>query len=217
MLTVATLLWDPNGHSENFSRCYDESWVEKLYRGVARNLTLPFQFRCFVDRRREFKEPAIRQSILRPGEPSYASCVEPYCLNQPMILVGLDTIILKNIDHLAEYCLNIEKGGPVALPRDPYHWSRACTGVALVPAGNERIYLDHRGENDMDWLRAQPHVFIDDLWPRDVVSYKGFYLGQTREYHEQDEEKPPPSIVYFHGVPKMHEMAADDPLLAHWK
>ncbi len=36
MLTVATLFWQPNVASRDFSRCYDESWVEKLYRGFRR-------------------------------------------------------------------------------------------------------------------------------------------------------------------------------------
>lgn len=49
----------------------------------------------------------------------------------------------------------------------------------------------------MDWLRRQPHAVIDDLFPGQVVSYKGHVmqhgLGDAR-------------IVYFHGFEKPHEL-----------
>ena len=44
MLTVVAPLWDANEKSLSFSRCYDESWVEKLYAGFCRHLTRPFRF-----------------------------------------------------------------------------------------------------------------------------------------------------------------------------
>lgn len=201
-LTVATLLWDANGSSKSFSRAYDETWVEKLYRGVARNLTLPFRFVCFTDRERVFGEP-IEQVRIADPEPSYATCIEPYRLGQPMILMGLDTVIVGNIDHLAGYCFVSDR---VALPRDPYRRQIACNGVALVPAGQEVIGLTHSGENDMDWVRSFPHDFIDDIWPGHVVSYK-----VVAKVCGIDEAR----IVYFHGEEKPHQIS--EPWLAdHW-
>ena len=204
MLTVATLLWDANEKSQPFSRCYDETWVEKLYRGFGRNLTQPFRLVLFSDRRREFGEP-IEQRPLSSVRPGYADCIEPFRLGVPMILVGLDTIIVGNIDHLAGYCFSADQ---VALPRDPYAPERSCNGVALVPAGQERIYRDWRGENDMEWLRLQPHVFVDDLFPGQVVSFKGSVrdrgLGDAR-------------IVYFHGVPKANELEHLPWVREHWQ
>lgn len=208
MLTVATLLWDANEKSLPFSRCYDESWVDKLYRGFARNLTMPFQFRCFTDRPRTFGESAIRTSLLRnAGKPDYTSCIEPFMLNQPMILVGLDTVILRNVDHLAEYCLTAKM---LALPRDPFHWSRACNGVCLVPAGMGRVYTAHAGQNDMDWLRQFEHVFIDDIFPGSVKSYKGHVRGMTEYLQGIPQGYAGVDIVYFHGVPKPHQLLTAD-------
>ena len=96
----------------------------------------------------------------------------------------------------------------IAIPRDPYFPHKQCNGVALVPSGQRRIYDEHRGQNDMDWLNAQPHYVLDDLWPGAVVSYKGTVrdrgLGDAR-------------IVYLHGRPKMPEML-DNPLVKeHWR
>ncbi|MBN9007246.1 MAG: hypothetical protein J0H40_17750 [Rhizobiales bacterium] len=193
MLHVATCLWQANGASQPFSRCYDESWVEKLYRGVARNLTQPFRFVLFTDEPRCLG-PSISQEPLLARPISYGSFTEPYRLGQPMILMGLDTVITGNIDHLAGYCLTSDV---IALPRDPYMPSRACNGVALVPAGKQDVWSRWRGENDMEWIRQQPHAFIDDVFPGHVVSFKGHVrshgLGDAR-------------IVYFHGNDKPHEL-----------
>lgn len=193
MITIATLFWQANRGSHDFSQAYDESWVEKLYRGCARNLTQPFRFIVYTDWPRKYAEP-IEQRWLTSEEPSYADCIQPYEMNCPMILMGLDTVITGNIDHLAKYALD---GNTLALPRDPYNLERACNGVALVPAGMSRMAYLHDGENDMVWVRKFEHVFIDDLFPGHVQSYKGTVrdngLGDTR-------------IVYFHGPEKPGEI-----------
>lgn len=205
MITVATLLWSPNENSFSFSRMYDESWVEKLYRGFARNLTLPFRFVCFTDRDRTFAEP-IQQERIR-GRLDYSACIEPYRLGVPMILVGLDTVVTGNCDHLAMYCLEAKR---LAVPRDPYRPSVVCNGVGLVPAGHASIATEHDGKtNDMDWIRAHRPAVLDDLFPGQVVSYKvhvkGRKLGDAR-------------IVYFHGEAKPHQEYATQPWIReHWR
>lgn len=203
MITIASLLWDANGASHGFSRMYDESWVTRLYDGFARNLSVPFRFVLFTDRER-YLPSEITQERLTNTKPTYADCIEPYKLNVPMILVGLDTVITGPINHFAQYCIESET---IALPRDPYHLERACNGVALVPAGNRAVFNDWRGENDMEWLRSRPHRFTDDLFPRQIVSYKGSVkkegLGDAR-------------IVYFHGREKPHELQYEPWIRRHW-
>ena len=204
MITVATLLWGENAHSRDFSRGYSEAWVEKLYRGFRRNLTGDMRFVVFTDREYSFEESGIEQERLRDPEPSYASCIEPYRLGVPMILVGLDTVVTGNIDHLAEHCMTADR---FALPRDPYRPEQACNGVALVPAGYEHIASDHRGENDMEHVRRYAHDFIDDLFPGHVQSFKGSV--KARGLNDA-------RIVYFHGAEKPHELPARHPIMEHW-
>lgn len=203
MLTVCTLLWDANSRSRDFSRMYDEEWVHKLYRGFRRNLTVPFRFVCFTDRPRIF-DPGIEQEAILAKRPDYGACIEAYRTDGPMILAGLDTVIVGNIDHLATWC---EKTDVQALPRDPYHPRIACNGVALVPRGWTRIAHQHKGENDMEWVRKFPHRFIDDLFPGEVVSFKGHVkkrgLGNAR-------------IVYFHGQEKPHQLPGVGWIKEHW-
>lgn len=193
MLTVACCLWDANKTSYDFSRCYDESWVEKLFSGFHRNLNYEFKFVCFTDRVRKFSD-GIEQIPLRKSPPDYSCLIEPYLLNEPSIIVGLDTIVLRNIDHLADYCFD---GNRIALP---VHRGKPNCGVALVPQGHRAVFDNYRGENDMEWVCKHPHEAIDDLWEGDVVSYKLDVrpngLNGAR-------------IVYFHGKPKPNELDLD--------
>lgn len=202
MLAICTLLWDSNRHSLPFSTMYDETWVEKLYHGFSRHLTAPFEFICYSDRPRVYSVP-VTQMALSTGEPDYGNCIEPYALDRPMILVGLDTVVTGNCDALAEYCMTADR---VAVPRDPYNPEIVCNGVALVPAGMAHIARDWSGQNDMAWIRQQDPAVIDDLFSGQVASYKGSIkahgLGDAR-------------IVYFHGEEKPHQLR-DDWIRREW-
>ncbi len=206
MLTVATLLWEPNDASLSFSRVYDEGWVLKLCNGFARHLTEEFRFVLYTDRERDL--PAcIEQRRIKAEKPDYGTCIEPYELSAegPMILVGLDTLVVGNIDHLAA---SARERDTLGLPRDPYRKEQACNGVALVPQGMERIASEHRGENDMEWVRRFPHGILDDEFPGHVVSFKG-----RVERHGVGDAR----IVYFHGKKKMHELGSHPLIQGHWR
>jgi hypothetical protein len=204
MLKVVTMLWDANAESLEFSRCFDESWVMKLYDGVARNLTKPYQFVLFTDRQRELGDRDVLQILIDGLSVGYHSFIEPFRLDDPMILMGLDTIVTGNIDHLAEFCLSSDI---MALPVDPYHPTRVCNGVALVPAGQRDVYEQWSGENDMEWLNGQRYKVSDRLFPGHVVSFKAC----AKNYGLRDAR-----IVYFHGWEKPHEVDVDW-VGQHWR
>lgn len=204
MFHVVTALWDANEHSRDFSQGYSEVWVDRLYAGFKRHLSLPFVFTVMVDRFRRFANDDICQEQLAGGPHSYADLIQAFRRNQPMILVGLDTIITGHIDHFADYCLTASE---IALPRNPKKPEVSCNGVALVPAGKRAWFNDWRGENDMAWMDSRPHVLIDDLFPGQVLSAKVQVkrngLGDAR-------------IVYFHGHPKPTAMTDVDWVKRHW-
>jgi hypothetical protein len=203
-LAIVSLLWDANEHSRDFSAMYDETWVERLYWGFERNLTQPFEFILYTDRAREFTVP-VTQYRLPNVALNYGHCILPYKLGRPMILVGLDTVVTGNCDALAEYCMTADH---FACPRDPYYPHQVCNGVALVPAGLQRIGLEWAGANDMEHVRKYAPRVIDDLFPGQVVSYKGSVkkdgLGDAR-------------IVYFHGEEKPHQLTDLDWISEHWQ
>jgi hypothetical protein len=160
---------------------------------------------CFSDRPRTFKED-IHQQPLVSKELDYGCFTEPYKLNEPMILVGLDTVIVRNIDRMAEYCLT---GDKIALPRDPYQPDRSINGVALVPKGHRKVFDDWRGENDMEWLRTFPWQPIDEIFAGQVLSLKAHRIrdigiGEAR-------------VIYCHGKPKMQDLTHLDWVKTHWR
>jgi len=190
MLHIACCLWDVNDKSLPNSRCYDESWVEKLYRGFVRNLTLPFRFVCFTDRDRYFDGP-IEQERLEAKVPHYGCLIEPFKLNEPMMICGLDTVILQNVDHMARYCLEGER---IAVPRHPSLPGVTINPIVFVPRGHRRVFDEWRGENDMEWIGRQDPLHTDTMWPGEILSLK---LHDVRRKGTQGAR-----IVYFHGDPK---------------
>lgn len=204
MLTVCSLLWEPNGKSRDFSRMYTDDWAVRLFNGFARHLTLDHRFVLYTDRQRELPAHIEQKVIPGLGRRGYSECIRPFEMGVPMILVGLDTIVTGNIDKLARWCFERKE---LCLPRDPYKPSQAINGICLVPAGHERIAREHRGENDMVHVRRYRHRFIDDEFPGFVRSYKGHVerhgLGDAR-------------IVYFHGLKKPHELGHVGWIKEHW-
>lgn len=208
MLTIAACLWDVNKHSRSFSRCYDESWADKLYRGVARHLSVPFRFVIHTDRERVFAEP-IEQVAIEMDPPHYGACMEPFKADQPTLFMGLDTIIVGSLDAIADYALN---GDKPAVPRDPFAgvspWERT-NAVVVAPKGCRAALWDgYAGENDMDWINTRDTVLLDELFPRAVSSYK----GRIQHCGLEDETR----IVYFHGPHKPHELAHVGWIGRHW-
>lgn len=203
MITVCCGLWDANQFSKQFSRHYTETDVEKLYRGFKRHLSVPFRFICWSERERTYSEPEIEQRRFRAETPVYGSLTELYALNEPMILVGLDTIVVGSCDHFAAYCIGADKP---AAPLDPFKQGTVCNGVVLVPGGCDWLYHEWARErptsNDMDWIRdlykAKRLIAFDALFPGQIVSYK----ASVREHGLSEDTR----IVYFHGEAKPHQL-----------
>ena len=210
VLQIATCLWQPNAKSKSFSTMYDESWVEKLYRGFYRNLTIPFRFICFTDKKYDFKEPILQVALeADPGELiDYGSMIQPFVMEGPLIVLGLDTIIVGSIDHIAKKVID-SPHLPIMLPKDPYDFSRSINGVALVPRGHRKIFDEWDGGNDMVHLRKYKWTAIDDLWPDQVVSLKAHDV-RRRGLREA-------RIVYFHGNPKPNQLMHLDWVQEHWR
>lgn len=198
MITITSCLWDANSNSRHFSRMYDESWADKLYRNFAKNLTVPFRFVLFTDRPRTLQEP-IEQQQIEMQDIHYGACIEPFKLDCPQIFVGLDTIVVGNIDHLADFAMKTCKP---AVPHDPFYpnspWQRT-NAVVIAPAGCKAMLYDgYAGENDMDWLNTRSTGVLDDFFPDEIVSYK----GRIQRLGLEESTK----IVFFHGPHKMSDL-----------
>lgn len=208
MITIACAFWDANQFSKQFSRHYTEADVCALYRGFKRHLTVPFRFVCWSEKDRDYAEP-IEQRRLRDVKPFYGSITQCYELNEPTIMVGLDTVIVGNCDAIADYCLNADKP---AVPMDPFYPDTVCNGVTLVPAGHDWLWREYPGQNDMDWIRdswkAGRIAALDAALPGQIVSFK--------RHVEREGLNEAMRIVYFHGEKKPHELPHIGWIARHW-
>lgn len=79
---------------------YTADWVDKLQRGVQRNLTRPHRFVCFSD-----CEVNCERVELQTGDHGFWSKMQmfkPGVLNGPTLYLDLDTVICNNIDLIVE-------------------------------------------------------------------------------------------------------------------
>ncbi len=228
MLTVTTVLFDPNAESiiPERSRVYSPHWVDKLYRGCARNLTVPFRFLCLTHYPRSaFAHPEIEVA------PFLEDTRQVMCLTEVFrpdlgidrgFFIALDTVILRNIDHMTEYrgdfalpkLTGPSEGyrifyNPVALYHQPAvehlwterHRAHACYKNKMWEFGaSEMRYWarGYRGEIDN----------VHKLWSLHVTSYQWWTPGKNGRGDTQEaspeEVAETARIIYFFGEEKPH-------------
>jgi hypothetical protein len=186
MITVACVYYEAHDGVPSWARCYSPEWVDKLYRGVARNYSKPFRFVCLADNLYNFKESIEIQSLDTTNW--CTACLQLHAIEADrLVQIGLDSVITGSLDELFAY------EGALAVPRDPYRPQHACNGVVLEPTRKDIALITN--SSDMHALDLFPHDWIDDLYPKQVVSYKA---------HVMEHGVGGARIVYFHGVPKPH-------------
>lgn len=198
---------------------YTEEYVQKLYRMVARHMSLPFLFLAFTDVTNPAPHPGVLWIQLKTPRPRWWSKLEVFriCTGYVRtIYLDLDTVIAGDLAPLAE-----EDLGPsgIAMLRGFKRPQRRASGV-MAWSGNFRWLLDgveDAPEYPEGWeqeyiirrLREQeiePAV-VQDFLP--VVSYKHDCRGNR---------KPPDApIVCFHGLPRPHEAPETDWAPNEWR
>lgn len=83
---------------------YDSSWVEKLQRGIERNLTHPHRFICFSDC--PVSTTRIPLDSKDIGFWAKLQMFKPGALNGPVMYLDLDTVICQNIDSVVSQIKN---------------------------------------------------------------------------------------------------------------
>jgi hypothetical protein len=203
---------------------YDASWVDKLYRGVARNTMVPFRFVCLVNQPYDFEEDVTSVRLWDPEE-EWMAINEIYRNDLGVergVFFGLDTIIVGNLDELLTW------SGDFGLLSDPFRHQTICNGiVSFGRAWADRLWDDWNEDrekiratcqingspSEMAFLRQRKDpawVLLDKTWPGRFLSYKASGLKHQEMISEEAR------VVYFHGKPKPHQLPEASPLLEHW-
>lgn len=199
MITVGTVFYRNDTNIPPWGHCYTEEWVDKLYRGIQRNYSQDFNFICLTDKVYTFKEKGIWQlPLIRRNW--HRDCLQLHALpGTRLVLMGLDTVITGSLDEIFAYA------GELAVPRDPYLKKVPCNAVVLQHGARPDISIV-KSSSDMTALESFKFEWLDDLFPGDILSYK---------VHVKNREHGYPKIVYFHGIPKPHEVT-DDIIVRNW-
>jgi hypothetical protein len=76
---------------------FDSEYVRKLRDGVARNMTIPYRFVCLSD-----CDVPCERIPLKHDWPGWWAKLEIFRLTGPLLYVDLDTIIVGNLDRVAD-------------------------------------------------------------------------------------------------------------------
>lgn len=234
-VTIVVALFDGRNTSVPHSvGIYDESWVEKLYRGIAKNYKGLFEFVCLTDRNYKFREPIkqirFSRSVDQYGWMSLMEWYHPKVCKTRRITMGLDTIITGPLDDIFDCDLGDYKLGVCT---DPIYPKDICNAMTIAEPsfceefwgmweGNETKLIPEctfvlpSGQSvpsEMVLLRKYygDSPCIDKIFPNRIFSYKTHIGSEVGiEYHSQIEARhwklENSSIVYFHGTPKPHEI-----------
>lgn len=208
----------PTSKLPAYSGGYSPIWVDKLYRGIKRHYTGPFEFAVFSDNSQyEFEEAQNRNFthyLLDNPSLEWGCLMEPLRMSvekkQRIIILGLDTVFTGNIDDIVETPLL----GKVGLISDPYEKKEINNAIGIFdyPQARdlwiqwitrlshwERVARYNNMLSEMAYLRIQcgkDAVRLDREHPGQILSYKAHVR------HDKS-SRINARMVHFHGLPKM--------------
>ena len=217
-ITFLTFLWGNWPHGREY--------VGRLRDGIARNCTKHFRFVLMADLQDEIEPIAGVDVIplLSKTFPRNLRKLDMYRLTDRfsgrVVSFDLDTVIVGNIDFLAEY------SGEFAVLEDLWEPSYLGGGITMFEANTlyEKLYrpaLVH----GMDWVRALSKGGGERHWYRAVYPMagriQGMYPGMIVDAKPEKSREIIHAIPHmgriacFHGLPRPHEVERDW-LTRHW-
>lgn len=237
MLTVCTFKWfDPN-YRWNDNVIYGAEHVNKLYRGVKRNLDMDHEFVCVTDDA-EGLDPAIRVVPIWDDYAEMGGCYRRLkafssemrdVLGPRFVWMDLDAVVLGDLTPL------FSRDEPLILWRNGVGNAPYCGSMVMLDAGyGERIWTDFTPEAAKVNQKATGYVGTDQAWigaiagdkqpvwtRRDgVLSYRHVPrmrcpLGVARRRYGLDPGTLPDNarVAFFHGPldPSMPRVQEDYP------
>ena len=244
MIKIITCLFDGVvfgvPHSTNI---YNATWVDKLYRAIKRNTTKPFELICLVDKEYPIKEPVkqvkfIEQANTSVGWSLLVEMYRPDITSDRRVTIGLDTIIMDNIDDI------LEIDNDIAMITDAYYRKEVGNPITWCSPKTANFIWDvwttkrewvyencvwhgkwREGQKIVDVSAVSEMILLRKLFDQDgeVLRvdnvYEGIYSYAVHIIENPDLiEKA--KIIFFHGDRKPHELGAhpvDKKIIPHWK
>jgi len=175
-------------------------YVGKLFRGLSRNTSVPFEFEC----------------VTASKYPGWWGKLEVFDPPERVIFLDLDTVITGNVDFLFEY------NGPFAILRDfgTPRGDNYGSAVMSISAGYGKQVIEGF-KTDADSIMKR--LYGDGNWIRESAPgadfWQDIYPGKIKSFKVDDLENGPKgaSIVCYHGSPRPHEMTHLGWMREFWK
>ena len=223
IVTVACFLWGQWGNGKGLQ------YVHRLYAGVKRHLTLPFEFVCITDRHESNFGKGI--TAIEMDFPDWKWNLKKMLvykrslgLRGKVLLMDLDIVVVGSLDELASYrgsfatCEAAYRpgrcgGSLIGFSAGDEFLERELYGPLLMDydkweeetEGSERIYFNKRFKE----MNFKPH-FWQRRFPGQVVSWK---VDKCWEGIPENAR-----IVRFHGTPRPHQVCnVADWMQKEWK
>ena len=186
---------------------YDHRYVTALRNAIKKFLSFPHVFYCFSDM------PVPGGWIaLSKNYPGWWSKIEMFQLEGPVLYIDLDTIILRNIDALAETIVKLpEKQVMMIRPWNGRRASRGEWGSGLMGWNCDLRWI----HNEFDYTKRNhewdQRYIVEKLKKRNITitPIQGYMPGiYSYKHHCRSNGKPPVDarIICFHGKPRPTEV-----------
>jgi hypothetical protein len=185
---------------------YTAEWVEKLKAGVARNLTVPYEFRCLSDIEVQDRIP------LKHKWPGWWSKIEMFReITGPTLYLDLDTVVVGSLDYLAKL------ENDFAMLRNFHDPEFVGSGVMWFGKSQKHVY-DRFCEKPFKWIeyhekKADGPYLGDQAFIWESMKRKVAHLPMERiksyKFHCKTALPENTSLVCFHGLPKLPTVKAD--------
>lgn len=201
MLTVMCVL--KNG------ALYNAEWVEKLMRGVKRNLSIPHRFSCLSD----VPVPCHRIPMKHdwPGWWGKIELFRKGVVRTPCLYLDLDTVITGSIDELADM------GNDFLMLHNFHNPFVVASGVMWFGRVPHEVY-DKFVQKPWDWMEyyqqfTKGNHVGDQAFIADTLHKKVGFIESPRikSYKKHCREALPEdaALVCFHGLPRPPEIKSD--------
>lgn len=193
---------------------YGAQYVNRLYWGVKRNTTLPFNFHCFTENPEDINKEIITHDLPYKKLDGWWNKLYLFSEEVPIegriFYIDLDTLITGNIDPimshdggfvvLRDFFTGIASGirtndyvGSGLMSFEAHKYSHIWEKFMENPAS---IIASIKPHGDQVWImRQQPErLYWQDLFPNQVVSFK---------VHCRNQLPPDARIVCYHGKPSI--------------
>lgn len=186
---------------------YDASWVDKLKRGVGRNLPVPHRFACLSDVEVDCERIPLKHDW--PGWWSKIECFRPGVIEGPTLYLDLDTIITGSlepfIDLPYEFAM-LENFNDKSFVGSGVMWfkEKAPLGIYERFCQDPQRIMDHyRNVKNGSYMGDQ--AFLFDTLERKVDTLSSPALRSYKKHCRNGLPKDT-SIVCFHGRPRPTEI-----------